>query len=101
MRLFLISFISLSLHNHTFAQPWPNDPGGGGVGGDPGDPGTEDDPGGGDGFPDPDLPIDSNILVLVAVVVSYGLKKIWDVRQNFKKQKNILQTTANYEDFIK
>lgn len=101
LRLLLISIISLSLHHSSFAQTWPNDPpDGGGPGGDPGDFGTEDDPGDGGGFPDPDLPIDSNILVLVAAVVGYGLKKWWDVKH--VKRKNGLQTTtANYEDFIK
>lgn len=101
VRLILIACISLSLHNLNYAQPWPDDPwgngtSGGGAGSDPGGFGTEDPPE--DGFPDPDLPIDSNILVLVAVVVGYGLKKIWDVKRN-SKRKNNLASTVNFEDF--
>ena len=101
LRLFLIACISVSLHHQGFAQTWPNDPpDGGGPGGDPGDFGTEDDPGDGGGFPDPDLPIDSKILVLVAVVVGYGVKKWWDVKQSVKR-KGLQTTTVNYDDFVK
>lgn len=100
LRLALISFICLSLHHQGFTQSWPNDPpDGGGPGEDPGGFGTEDDPGDG-GFPDPDLPIDSNILALVAVVVGYGLKKWWDVKHPGRKN-GLQTTTANYEDFVK
>jgi hypothetical protein len=98
LRILLFLFLSISLHNRGWSQ---FDQGGGGIGTDPGDLGTEDDPPDGDpGFPDPDLPIDSNILVLVVAVVGYGLKKVWDVKQSLKR-KNSLQATANYEDFIK
>jgi hypothetical protein len=101
MRVLLV-LLSVSWHNYGWSQPWPDEPFGGGTdenageadfgtSGDPGDPG---DPG-----TDPDLPIDSNILVLVAAVVGYGLKKWWDVKHPGKKHG--LQTTANYQDYIK
>ena len=101
-RLIFITLIGLSLHNSANSQPWPNDPwsngsGGAGQSGFTTEDGTDpppDDP----GDPDPDLPIDSNILVLVAVVVCYGLKKTWDVKRNSKR--NNLASTANFEDFI-
>ena len=97
LRIVLFLFLSISLHS----RGWSQFDQGGGIGTDPGESGTEDDdPGDGGGFPDPDLPIDSNILVLVIAVVGYGLKKVWDVKQNLKR-KNGLQTTANYEDFVK
>jgi hypothetical protein len=96
--LLLVSFISLSLNNYSLAQ-WPNDPAEGVGSGDPGDPSFEaDDPG--DPGNDPDLPIDSNILVLVAAVVGYGLKKWWDVK-HIKRKNGLQTTTANYEDYIK
>ena len=99
LRTLLFLFLCVSLHS----KGWSQFDQGGGIGGggtDPGDPGTDDPPDGGGGDPDPDLPIDSNILVLVIAVVGYGLKKVWDVKQNLKR-KNSLQATANYEDFIK
>lgn len=86
LRIILISILSISLHNHGWAQPDQEDA-------------AADDPG--DPMGDPDLPIDSNILLLVAGVVGYGLKKAWDVKQNLKRKKDSLQTTANYGDFIK
>lgn len=90
LRMVLISILSIFLHGNGWAQPDPGDP-------SPDDPGDPGDPG-----PDPDLPIDTNILVLVAAGVCYGLKKSWDVKQTFKRKKNSLQTkTANYEDYIK
>jgi hypothetical protein len=104
MRLIFILLISVSLHCSTFAQPWPNDPWGNGTSGsgagtDPGGFGTQ----GGDpqeeGFPDPDLPLDSNVLILVGAVVCYGLKKVWDVKRN-SKRKNNLASTAGFKDFI-
>ncbi len=100
LRTLLFMFLSISLHNYGWSQldqgdPWSNEPGDVGsndpgefAAGDPGDPGE-----------DPDLPIDTNILVLVAAVVGYGVKKWWDVKQNVKRKG--LQTTANYEDYVK
>lgn len=99
LRLLLISFLSISLHNHVFSQFG----GGGPFGGDP----SPDDPGDpqGDGDPlaDPDLqvPVDTNVLVLVVGVVGYGLKKMWDVKRTLKRKTNSANTTANYENFIK
>lgn len=95
LRMLLFLFLSISLHSKGWSQF--DQGGGGGVG--TGEPGVDDPPEQGD--PDPDLPIDSNILVLVAAVVGYGLKKWWDVKQNLKRKNNLQATTANYEDFIK
>ncbi|HEY2728102.1 MAG TPA: hypothetical protein VGI61_13075 [Parafilimonas sp.] len=100
LRALLFLFLSISLHSNGWSQ-FDQGGVGGGIGSDPGDVGTEDDPGDGGGFPDPDLPIDSNILVLVIAVVGYGLKKWWDVKQNLKGKNSLQTTTANYEDFIK
>ncbi len=101
LKLLFIFFITLSIFSHASAQPWPNDPYGSNLSADPAeDEGVEDDPGGG-GHGDPDLPIDSNILILVIAVVGYGLKKAWDVKQNLKRKKKYLQTILNYDDFIK
>lgn len=82
LRMFLVLLISFSLNNHLWAQP--------SAGGDDdnsntdGDFSTDDfgDPG-----PDPDLPIDTNILVLVAAGVGYGLKKSYDLKQTLKRKK--------------
>lgn len=103
VRLILIMLLGISLHCSTFAQPWPNDPwgngsSGGGAGSGSGGFGTQDDPPDDGGFPDPDLPLDSNILILVGAVVCYGLKKIWDVKRN-SKRKNSLASTVHFEDF--
>ena len=98
LRTILFLFLSISLHSNGWSQ---FDQGGGGIGTDPGDPGVEDDPGDGGGDPDPDLPIDSNILVLVIAVVGYGLKKVWDVKQNLKRKNSLQATTVHYEDFVK
>ena len=88
LRTLLLLFLSISLHNNGWSQF--DQGGGGGIGTDPGDPGVDDPPDGDpQGFPDPDLPIDSNILVLVIAVVGYGLKKWWDVKH--LKRKNNLQ----------
>ncbi len=97
LKVLLVSFLTLSLHQRGFSQfggggPFDNGP----TPDDPGDPPPDD----GDPGEDPDLPIDSNILVLVVAVVGYGLKKMWDVKQNLKR-KNLLNTTARYEDFTK
>src|SRR5690242_19033504 len=105
LRTILFLFLSISLHSQGWSQfdqggGGLGDPIGGGIGTDPGEPGTEDDPPE-DGFPDPDLPIDSNILVLVIAVVGYGLKKVWDVKQNLKRKNSLQATTVNYEDFVK
>jgi len=99
LRTILFLFLCISLHNKGWSQ-FDQGGGGGGIGTDPGDPGIEDDPPE-DGFPDPDLPIDSSILVLVIAVVGYGLKKVWDVKQDLKRKKSLQATTANYEDFVK
>ena len=97
LRALLFLSLSISLHG----KGWSQFDQVGGIGSDPGDVGTEDDPGDGGGDPDPDLPIDSNILVLVVTVVGYGLKKIWDVKQNLKRKNSLQATTINYEDFVK
>ena len=101
MRLIFIMLMGLSLHCSISAQPWPDNPWGSSSSGgstDPGGFGTQDDPPE-DGFPDPDLPLDSNVLILVGAVVCYGLKKVWDVKRN-SKRKNNLASTASFEDFI-
>ena len=86
VRVVLISTLSIFLHGSGWAQPDDDD-----LTPDPGDPGG-----------DPDLPIDTNILLLVGAGVGYGLKKSWEVKQRLKRKKDGLQTTtANYEDFIK
>ncbi len=91
LRVILIWVLSIAIHTHGWAQPAPDDQDQPGAADDPGDPGG-----------DPDLPIDTNILVLVAAGVGYGLKKAWDAKQTFKRKKDSLQTsTANFEEFIK
>ena len=100
LRFLLISFISVFLHTQSPAQPWPNDPfGSGSPGNDPGDIGTED-PGDPNADPDLQVPIDSNVLILVVAVVGYGLKKMLDVKRN-SGRKNNLASAARFEDFIK
>ena len=87
LRIFTVSIMSIFLHTGAWAQPDPGDP-------SPDDPG---DPGG-----DPDLPIDTNILVLVAAGVGYGLKKTYDFKQKLKRKNESTQAAvANYEDFVK
>lgn len=89
-------------HTHGFSQLSPGGPfgeGGPSAGSndeaaDPGDPG---DPG-----QDPDLPLDSNVFLLVAAGVGYGLKKGWDLKQKIKREKQLASANAvNYEDFNK
>lgn len=90
MRMCLILMVSIAVNNYSWAQPAPDDE----------DQIAADDPG--DPGGDPDLPIDTNILLLVAAGVGYGLKKAWDAKHTFKRKQNSLQVnTANFEDYIK
>ena len=80
-RVILIFFLSVSLHSQSWSQPGQDqDNDQSGIDGES----TTDDggPGGpGDPVTDPDLPIDSNIFILVAAGVGYGLKKIYDSKR--------------------
>lgn len=77
------------LLNHGWAQPWPDNLSNNNNNDDNLDePATDDfgDPGG-----DPDLPIDSNILILVAGGVGYGLKKSFELKQTIKRKNQLQQ----------
>ena len=90
LRIILLSFFIICLHGNINAQPAPDDQNmdGSVTNDDPGDPG---DPGN-----DPDLPIDSNVFILVAAGVGYGLKKRYDLKQAFKrKNDNLIGHTGN------
>ena len=82
-QFFLILILSFSLLNHVCAQPAPDDQDADGSitnDTDPGDPGDDPDK----------LPIDSNIFILVAVGVGYGLKKVYDFKKKEAVSKSIM-----------
>ena len=77
LRLIVVLFLSICLHDNLWAQPDDQD-----------EPVENGGPGGG-GPGDPDaIPLDTNIFVFVAVGVGYGLKKIYDVKQQKNKPSN-------------
>ena len=79
-RIIFIFFLTTSLHFQGSSQPGQDQ--------DQSSPDDESTTNGfGDPGQDPDLPIDSNIFILVAVGVGYGLKKIYD----FKRKKALAQ----------
>ena len=89
----LVFFLSITLYNRGWSQPGPDQDNGPSVGN--GGSTTNDDPvDPGDPGQDPDLPIDTNILVLVAAGVGYGLKKRYDIKQAFKRKKDSLNLSS-------
>ena len=92
-RVALVFFLSTSLHNYVWSQPGQDQDDQSGANGSATDD-LGDGPCGPDPCQDPDLPIDTNILVLVAAGVGYGLKKTYDLRQTLKS-KQVTITTDN------
>ncbi len=88
MRIIFIFFLTTCIYSKGWSQP-DQDQDDQDQSGD-GDLATN---GFGDPGQDPDLPIDSNIFILVAAGVGYGLKKVYDFK---KKQAVVSQSTTNY-----